>query len=276
MAKITLQARKKKVTIHLSESSASTLTQYYNQPTNRHLGCFCAADTSPTPASLLQGSQQPQFANTELWVSKGIPRKKLQFKPAVLPSTASRTAWSSLHTPLVRSENQRSSSEGLWHYLLLKEKWDFHAAKTWFSGETANTTANLQVWKRGLSSAPHPEAVAGPAQAPDCSTAGGAGPKSSSARGQPSLQATLRFLQHVSDGENPPAVPAHLNTAHLLISALETRGKSSLQAEPELLSDANKILLRFRSHNSCCTCFSAARASVGCAASSSSCCLQGN
>lgn len=66
--------QKKRVTSHLSESSASTLRQYYCQPTNRHLRCFSATNTSPPPASLLQGLQKPQFANTEVWVTKGIPR----------------------------------------------------------------------------------------------------------------------------------------------------------------------------------------------------------
>lgn len=132
---------------------------------------------------------------------------------------------------------------------------------------------------RGLSSAPQPDAVDGADIA--CTSALPAllqweqvphpGLPGERPRSKP-----LCFLWSVSEGENLPVVPAHRKTADLLISTLETRGKSSPEAEPESSSDANKIWLRFRSCNSRSMCFSAARARTSSAASSSSHCLQGN
>lgn len=116
-----------------------------------------------------------------------------------------------------------------------------------------------------------------PDKAPCPHRCGGSGSQTQVCRREPSLQATLCFVWLVSDEENLPVVPAHQKTAHLLIWALETTGKSSPEAEPELSSDANKIWLRFRSRNLHSTCSSAARTTrASSAASTSSHCLQGN
>lgn len=87
------------------------------------------------------------------WLTGHPGKIPAQARPAPKHSLR-HAAWPSLHASFARRENKSSSLKGLWHHQLLKEKWDFHADRTWFADKTADKTANLQVSKQGAQLCP--------------------------------------------------------------------------------------------------------------------------